>query len=147
MVKKIIILNFAFFMLQCSSTPDVPTEKPTPLEKKSFIQTSSGLAYHDIFVGKGKTAKAGDLVTVHYTGWLEDGKRFDSSVVRNRPFQFTLGAGQVIAGWEEGISGMKTGGVRQLRIPPHLGYGASGAGNVIPPNASLIFEVKLLEVK
>ncbi len=147
MVKKIIVFSFAFFLMQCSSTPEVPTEKPTPLEKNSFIQTSSGLAYHDILIGKGKTAKAGDVVTVHYTGWLEDGKRFDSSIIRNRPFQFTLGAGQVIAGWEEGIRGMKAGGIRQLRIPPHLGYGASGAGKVIPPNASLIFEVKLLEVK
>lgn len=147
MIKKIIVLSFAFFLMQCSSAPEVPTEKPTPLEKNSFIQTSSGLAYHDILIGKGKTAKAGDLVTVHYTGWLEDGKRFDSSIIRNRPFQFTLGAGQVIAGWEEGISGMKTGGIRQLRIPSHLGYGASGAGAVIPPNANLIFEVKLLEVK
>lgn len=147
MMKLIVLLGFTLLLIQCSSNPELPTEKPTPLAYGSFIQTSSGLMYQDILLGKGKTAKVGDLVTVHYTGWLEDGKRFDSSVLRSRPFEFTLGAGQVIAGWEEGISGMKTGGIRQLRIPPHLGYGASGAGKVIPPNASLIFEVKLLEVK
>jgi FKBP-type peptidyl-prolyl cis-trans isomerase len=97
-------------------------------------------------VGNGATAVAGKPVKVHYTGWLTDGKKFDSSVDRGQPFGFTLGAGQVIKGWDEGVAGMKVGGKRQLRIPPELGYGSRGAGSVIPPNATLIFDVELLEV-
>jgi FKBP-type peptidyl-prolyl cis-trans isomerase len=97
-------------------------------------------------VGTGATAVAGKPVKVHYTGWLTDGKKFDSSVDRGQPFGFTLGAGQVIKGWDEGVAGMKVGGKRQLRIPPELGYGSRGAGSVIPPNATLIFDVELLDV-
>ena len=97
--------------------------------------------------GAGPAPKHGDTVTVHYTGWLTDGAKFDSSVDRGQPFQFTLGAHQVIAGWDEGVAGMKVGGKRTLIIPPELGYGARGAGGVIPPNATLIFEVELLDVK
>jgi FKBP-type peptidyl-prolyl cis-trans isomerase FkpA len=108
--------------------------------------TDSGLKYEDITEGNGKSAEAGQLVTVHYTGWLTNGNKFDSSKDRNDPFRFKLGAGNVIRGWDEGVAGMKIGGTRKLTIPAHLGYGAQGAGGVIPPNATLVFEVELLEV-
>ena len=108
--------------------------------------TDSGLKYDDLETGTGTEAVAGTHVTVHYTGWLEDGSKFDSSLDRNQPFQFALGRGQVIRGWDEGVQGMKVGGKRKLTIPPQLGYGEAGAGGVIPPNATLIFEVELLEV-
>ena len=108
--------------------------------------TSSGLPYWDIVVGTGATAAPGNMVKVHYTGFLTSGEKFDSSRDRGEPFSFPLGGGQVIKGWDEGVAGMKVGGQRQLRIPPALGYGASGAGGVIPPNATLIFDVELLEV-
>ena len=108
--------------------------------------TDSGLKYEDLTVGEGDTAEAGHMVTVHYTGWLTDGNKFDSSKDRNDPFRFKLGASQVIRGWDEGVAGMKIGGVRKLTIPSNLGYGAQGAGGVIPPNATLIFEVELLGI-
>ncbi len=111
------------------------------------VTLPDGLKYWDIKVGTGETATPGKTVSVHYTGWLENGKKFDSSVDRGEPFQFKLGAGQVIKGWDEGVAGMKVGGKRQLRIPPELGYGSRGAGGVIPPNATLIFDVELLGVK
>ncbi len=115
------------------------------------VMTATGLQYEDINVGDGAEAKAGTKVTVHYTGWLQNadgsaGNKFDSSKDRNDPFQFPLGAGHVIKGWDEGVQGMKVGGVRKLIIPSALGYGARGAGGVIPPNATLIFEVELLGV-
>ena len=106
--------------------------------------TDSGLKYDDITEGDGDVATAGQMVTVHYTGWLTDGSKFDSSKDRNDPFRFKLGAGNVIRGWDEGVAGMKIGGTRKLTIPAHLGYGAQGAGGVIPPNATLVFEVELL---
>jgi FKBP-type peptidyl-prolyl cis-trans isomerase len=109
--------------------------------------TPSGVEYWDTKVGTGKTATTGSKVSVHYTGWLTNGKKFDSSRDRDEPFDFTLGAHQVITGWDEGVLGMKVGGKRQLRIPPSAGYGKTGAGNVIPPNAVLIFDVELLEVR
>ncbi len=109
-------------------------------------KTASGLQYWDLKKGTGAVAKAGDSVKVHYTGWLTDGKKFDSSVDRNEPFAFKLGAGMVIPGWDQGVAGMKVGGKRQLRIPPDLGYGARGAGGAIPPNATLVFDVELLGV-
>jgi FKBP-type peptidyl-prolyl cis-trans isomerase FkpA len=117
----------------------------------STIMTSSGLQYEEITPGTGEEAKAGNHVTVHYTGWLQNadgsaGSKFDSSKDRNDPFEFPLGAGHVIKGWDEGVQGMKVGGVRKLIIPASLGYGARGAGGVIPPNATLIFEVELLGV-
>ena len=118
---------------------------PTKVDK--YKSLPGGLEYSDIKVGTGAEAKAGQTVSVHYTGWLTSGKKFDSSVDRGQPFQFRLGAGQVIKGWDEGVAGMKVGGKRQLRIPPELGYGARGAGGVIPPNATLIFDVELLGVK
>jgi FKBP-type peptidyl-prolyl cis-trans isomerase len=110
-------------------------------------KTADGLQYWDIKVGTGPTAEKGQTVKVHYTGWLTNGQKFDSSVDRGQPFVFHLGAGQVIKGWDEGVAGMKVGGKRQLRIPPELGYGARGAGGVIPPNATLIFDVELLGVQ
>lgn len=115
------------------------------------ITTTSGLRYEDIKAGSGAEAVAGKTVDVHYTGWLDEqgkkGKKFDSSVDRGAPFSFPLGAGRVIKGWDEGVAGMKVGGKRTLMIPAKLGYGARGAGGVIPPNADLIFEVELLAVK
>ena len=117
----------------------------------SKVTTASGLQYVDIKVGNGEVAKAGEQVSVHYTGWLQNpdgskGKKFDSSKDRGQPFQFALGGGQVIKGWDEGVAGMKVGGERELIIPPDLGYGPRGAGGVIPPNATLIFDVELLGV-
>jgi FKBP-type peptidyl-prolyl cis-trans isomerase FkpA len=109
--------------------------------------TPSGLQYDDLAVGEGAAASSGHYVTVHYTGWLADGKKFDSSLDRGDPFAFNLGKGQVIAGWDEGVQGMKVGGKRKLTIPPDLGYGQFGAGGVIPPNATLLFEVELLGVE
>jgi len=108
--------------------------------------TASGLMIEELVVGDGDVAAAGQTVTVHYTGWLTDGKKFDSSKDRNDPFVFPLGQRHVIAGWDEGVQGMKVGGQRKLTIPPQLGYGARGAGGVIPPNATLIFEVELISV-
>ena len=108
--------------------------------------TASGLQYWDIVVGTGATAAPGIIVKVHYSGFLTTGEKFDSSRDRGVPFSFPLGGGQVIKGWDEGVAGMKVGGKRQLRIPPQLGYGATGAGGAIPPNATLIFDVQLLEV-
>ena len=111
------------------------------------IKTPSGLTIEDLVVGDGAEAKAGQRVTVHYTGWLTDGKKFDSSKDRGDTFSFSLGRGEVIRGWDEGVAGMKVGGKRKLTIPPDLGYGKRGAGNVIPPNATLVFEVELFGVK
>ena len=110
------------------------------------VTTPSGLMIEEMKIGEGEAAKSGDDVTVHYTGWLTNGKKFDSSVDRRDPFRFSLGRGNVIAGWDEGVAGMKVGGKRKLTIPPNLGYGAYGAGGVIPPNATLVFEVELLGV-
>ena len=116
-----------------------------------MITTPSGLQYEDTTVGSGDEARAGQQVTVHYTGWLYtngvQGAKFDSSKDRRDPFVFALGAGMVIRGWDEGVAGMKVGGARTLIIPPDLGYGARGAGGVIPPNATLKFDVELLGVR
>lgn len=115
-----------------------------------MIATTSGLQYEDTTIGNGATAAAGQRVHVHYTGWLwqdgQQGRKFDSSKDRGEPFAFRLGGGEVIGGWDEGLQGMQVGGTRLLIIPPHLGYGAHGAGGVIPPNATLKFEVELLAV-
>ncbi len=113
----------------------------------AMVKTSSGLQYVDLVVGQGREAHAGEMVTVHYTGTLVDGTKFDSSKDRNAPFSFPLGAGRVIKGWDEGVEGMKIGGTRKLVIPPQLGYGARGAGATIPPNATLIFIVELLDIR
>jgi len=115
------------------------------------LSTESGLRYEDLKVGEGAEAVMGTTVEVHYTGWLSEkgsrGAKFDSSVDRGRPFVFLLGAGRVIRGWDEGVAGMKVGGKRTLYIPASLGYGSSGAGGVIPPNADLVFDVELLGVR
>lgn len=134
-----------FLIFGCSKSID--TNKPAKIDESKYVTTESGLKYADIKVGTGESPAPGDKVVVHYTGWLMNGTRFDSSVLKNRPFEFTLGAGQVIKGWDEGVATMRVGGIRQLIIPPDLAYGQNGAGNVIPPNATLIFEVQLLEIK
>ncbi len=121
------------------SGPTKVTGEPT--------KTASGLEYWDIKVGTGAVAQSGQHVKVDYTGWLTNGKQFDSSVGTGKPFGFMLGAGQVIKGWDEGVVGMKVGGKRQLRIPPDLAYGAKGYPGAIPPNATLIFDVQLVDVK
>jgi FKBP-type peptidyl-prolyl cis-trans isomerase FkpA len=114
---------------------------------EQFVTNPSGLKYLDLQTGSGAVARPGQQAEVHYTGWLTTGEKFDSSVDRREPFAFTLGAGQVIKGWDEGVAGMKVGGKRKLVIPPALGYGARGAGGVIPPHAELVFEVELLGLR
>ena len=145
MKTQIFSLSCALAILAAATLLAQKTASPTKVTGKATT-TASGLQYWDIVVGTGATAVAGKPVKVRYTGWLTDGKKFDSSVDRGQPFGFTLGAGQVIKGWDEGVAGMKVVGKRQLRIPPELGYGSRGAGSVIPPNATLIFDVELLEV-
>lgn len=124
-----------------------PSAKPTKVDEKAIKTTASGLKYAIITEGKGAVADKGQQVTMHYTGWLKDGKKFDSSLDRGQSFQFNLGAGEVIKGWDEGVQGMKIGEKRQLIIPASLGYGAQGVGDgLIPPNSTLIFDVYLLQV-
>jgi peptidylprolyl isomerase len=113
----------------------------------AVVKTPSGLIYSDLVVGNGPSPSVGKMVKVHYTGTLENGTKFDSSVDRGQPFTFPIGVGQVIPGWDEGVMSMKVGGKRKLTIPPDLGYGAAGAGGVIPPNATLLFDVELLDVE
>lgn len=123
-----------------------PTPKPAEVAESDFVTTESGLKYHDFEVGTGKAPEPGDLVRVHYTGWLTDGRMFDSSVQRGRPIEFPVGRGRVIRGWDEGIASMRVGGKRQLVIPAELAYGESGRPPVIPPGSTLVFEVELVEV-
>jgi FKBP-type peptidyl-prolyl cis-trans isomerase len=132
---------------QTAAKKKIDTRAPTKVTGEG-VKTPSGLQYWDIREGTGETAKEGSHVRVHYTGWLTNGKKFDSSVDAGKPFDFTIGNGEVIKGWEEGVTGMRVGGKRQLRIPPSLGYGAEGTpGGPIPPNATLIFDVQLLQVQ
>ncbi len=126
-----------------SMTP-LPTSQQTP---GPIMNYPGGLKIQDLVIGTGDEAVNGKMLSVHYTGTLENGTKFDSSVDRGEPFSFLLGSGQVIQGWEQGFKGMKVGGKRKIIIPPNLGYGSRGAGGVIPPNATLIFEVELLAVK
>jgi FKBP-type peptidyl-prolyl cis-trans isomerase len=129
----------------------IPLAVGIAVAQSKAVTTQSGLKYDDTVVGSGDEARAGKTVTVHYTGWLNNngqkGKKFDSSVDRGQPFVFPLGAGRVIQGWDEGVSGMKVSGKRTLYIPAKLGYGSRGAGAAIPPNADLIFDVELLSVR
>jgi peptidylprolyl isomerase len=146
----ILLLIVAVAIPACSQkeTKLVQEDKKVPTVASSAqIKTPSGLAYEDLVGGSGASPAPGKQVVVHYTGWLENGTKFDSSLDKNEPFTFVIGAGQVIPGWDEGVMTMKIGGKRKLVIPPQLGYGAAGAGGVIPPNATLIFEVMLLDVK
>src|SRR6516164_3997143 len=141
-MKQILALALGVGLLLLSAARGDEKKK-----EEKVIKTDSGLKYVDQKVGDGKEAKKGDTVEVHYTGWLKDGKKFDSSVDRKEPFEFELGAGKVIKGWDEGVQGIKVGGKRKLIIPPALGYGKKGAGDVIPPDAELIFEVERLKIK
>jgi len=145
-LKKFFIFFFAIFFIFLSQDSPAQEKKAGKMEKTE-IKTTSGLKYIDEVVGTGITPKRGQTVKVHYTGWLENGKKFDSSVDRGEPFEFTLGIGEVIKGWDEGVSTMKVGTKRKLIIPPQLGYGDHGAGSAIPPNATLIFDVELLGVE
>lgn len=128
--------------LMTAHDPQVPTK----VDDKDFVTTPSGLKYHDFKVGDGASPTTGQTIEVHYTGWLQDGTQFDSSIDRGKPMSFAIGTGNVIPGWDEGIATMKVGGKRQLIIPPTLGYGDTGAGSTIPPGATLIFEVELLKI-
>ena len=139
---RVLLLSLLLSAAACSNSPTTPTTSSAP-----YSQT-------DLTIGTGSTAAATSTVTASYTGWLYDetkpdkkGRKFDSSRDRNEPFDFRLGGGEVIPGWDEGVAGMKVGGQRTLTIPPNMGYGARGAGGVIPPNATLLFEVQLLDVK
>jgi peptidylprolyl isomerase len=146
-----ILIRFACAILALAIAAAVPLLGRVDAATNQVIEMPNGLKYTDTKTGDGAAATPGNKVSVHYTGWLYNngakGAKFDSSVDRGQPFQFTLGARQVIAGWDEGVAGMKVGGKRTLIIPPELGYGARGAGGVIPPNATLMFDVELLGVQ
>ena len=141
------LLAAAFpFLISISACADPQNGKAAQDEAEEVV-TPTGLKYVDLEVGDGPEATSGKNVEVHYTGWLENGTKFDSSLDRQEPFTFRLGAGEVIEGWDQGVAGMKVGGKRKLIIPPDLGYGEQGAGGAIPPGATLIFEVELLGVQ
>jgi FKBP-type peptidyl-prolyl cis-trans isomerase len=146
-----ILIRFACAVLALAIATAAPLLGRADAATNQVIEMPNGLKYTDTKTGDGAAATPGNKVSVHYTGWLYNngakGAKFDSSVDRGQPFQFTLGAHQVIAGWDEGVAGMKVGGKRTLIIPPELGYGARGAGGVIPPNATLMFDVELLGVQ
>lgn len=151
MKTQILSLIAALTLIACTSS-ESPTARPAISEPASPVSTAprttaSGLIIETQATGNGPIAKSGDKVSVHYTGWLTNGTKFDSSRDRNEPFNFRLGAGQVIPGWDEGVAGMQPGGKRRLTVPAHLAYGARGAGGVIPPNAVLIFDVELLAIQ
>jgi FKBP-type peptidyl-prolyl cis-trans isomerase len=147
---SLVILLLAGLSLTGARSRGAPGKERNPstaTKENPIVKTASGLEFEELKEGTGDEAKKGDTVEVHYTGKLTDGKKFDSSVDRGQPFSFKLGVGQVIKGWDEGVAGMKIGGKRKLTIPPELGYGDRGAGGVIPPKATLVFEVELLKVK
>jgi FKBP-type peptidyl-prolyl cis-trans isomerase FkpA len=156
-MTKHAIFAVAIFTLTVMVSAQTPAHKTTPAARPNTnapskvtgdgIKTDSGLQYWDLKVGTGDVAKEGSRVKVHYTGWLTTGKKFDSSVDAHQPYDFKLGQGEVIKGWDEGVAGMKVGGKRQLRIPPELAYGEAGHPPQIPPNATLIFDVQLLAIK
>lgn len=150
-IKKLATLSLLLLGAALTTQSTAIGEKKMSDSEQQTVTTATGLKYRDTVVGTGAKAEPGKTVTVHYTGWLDDGgkpgKKFDSSKDRSEPFRFPLGAHQVIAGWDEGVAGMLVGGKRTLIIPSALGYGARGAGGVIPPNAVLIFDVELLGVQ
>jgi FKBP-type peptidyl-prolyl cis-trans isomerase len=153
-LNRLTILLMAAGLIACSRSAD---RDSTPgkggfsaslgVDTAAMTKTPSGLRYQEMTPGQGKEATPGRPVSVHYTGWLPNGEKFDSSRDRNQPFGFTLGAGEVIAGWDEGVAGMKVGGRRKLVIPPDLAYGTAGAPPDIPPGATLVFDVELLDVR
>lgn len=147
MLKKLVGAVTALFITGCASQADKAAVIDLDRLPAETVTTPSGLKYVDLRSGEGASPRFGQKAVVHYTGWLTDGTKFDSSVDRGEPFEFLIGAGQVIQGWDEGVKTMKVGGKRKLIIPPALGYGARGAGRVIPPNATLVFDVELLDVK
>lgn len=146
-LKTSLKIIFCSFLLLITSGCIKGCSKDSPSTDNNTIKKGADLMIETLKEGTGDAASAGKTVSVHYTGWLTNGTKFDSSLDREMPFEFVLGTGSVIAGWDQGVSGMKVGEKRKLTIPPELGYGESGAGGVIPPNATLVFEVELLEVK
>jgi FKBP-type peptidyl-prolyl cis-trans isomerase len=141
---------FAFFLSACGGDGDSKGDAASTgfeVDSAALTKTASGLQYQDVVTGSGPEATSGQTAVVHYTGWLTDGTKFDSSRDRGQPFSFPLGGRQVIAGWDEGVAGMKVGGRRKLVIPPDLGYGPMGSPPVIPAAATLVFDVELLELK
>jgi FKBP-type peptidyl-prolyl cis-trans isomerase FkpA len=151
-LKRTVLALALFGLVACGGKPDRDHaaggfSAALGVDTAAMTKTPSGLRYQDVVQGQGAEATAGKSVSVQYTGWLPNGEKFDSSRDRNEPFGFTLGAGQVIAGWDEGVAGMKVGGRRKLVIPPDLGYGTAGAPPDIPPGATLVFDVELMEVR
>jgi len=140
-----ILFLMLFVTFSCTKKPQ--NQSGETMTQAATQTATTSLQVETLKAGSGTEAISGKTVSVHYTGWLTDGKKFDSSVDRGTPFSFSLGKGQVIRGWDEGVKGMKVGEKRKLTIPSDMGYGARGAGNVIPPNATLVFEVELLDVK
>jgi FKBP-type peptidyl-prolyl cis-trans isomerase FkpA len=152
-MRRSCVALFAVFLVACGGgepkgdTAGEGMAADLQIDPASLTKTASGLQYQDVTTGSGAEATPGQVAVVHYTGWLTDGTKFDSSRDRGEPFAFPVGGGQVIAGWDEGVAGMKVGGRRKLVIPPDLGYGAGGSPPVIPPASTLVFDVELLEVR
>lgn len=146
-MRTLYIVAFLVMISACEKKNNAEATSTSATGATSAMANETKLKIEDIKVGTGKEAVAKKQITVHYTGTLTNGKKFDSSLDRNQPFSFTLGVGQVIRGWDEGFAGMKVGGKRKLTIPSNMGYGERGAGDVIPPNSTLIFDVELLDVK
>jgi len=151
-IVALVVVVIGYFVYRDYSTknqtyPIGTLDTTPPAPTANAVTTASGLVYEDLQVGDGATAQTGNTVSVNYTGWLEDGTKFDSSLDSGQPLEFTLGTGQVIQGWDEGVQGMKVNGTRLLVIPPELAYGSTGAGTSIPPDATLIFEVQLVGIK
>ncbi len=147
MLKVISSLGALLLVLCLPILSDGGEKRGTERRSAKSVTTASGLTFIDLVVGTGRKAEPGDTATVHYTGWLADGTKFDSSLDRNEPFAFRIGSGMVIKGWDEGVSSMNKGGKRRLIIPPYLGYGKRGAGKIIPPGATLTFDVELLDLR